>query len=190
MGCRKISEKFKFLLNRTRVNRTIWAVACAPLGSTTLGRETGDWWATLGVMPPGLKISNFWPYGYLLYFGPHFFLSSGRGYGGTRCVNRQEDPLQNNPQNWGFKNFWGRGTFRVCPLREVVPPIRFVLFTPLRTLIKTFFKWGESPHIWGRYRVSNIFLRAQLWPNFSQILTRGFSQFLACWKKTCSTSNC
>ena len=51
-----------------------------------------------------------------------FFMHSDRGYPVARRVKGWEDPLQNDHQNWGFENFWGRGTFWVCPLLGVLPP--------------------------------------------------------------------
>jgi len=118
--------------------------------------ESGILGVKFGGQAPGVKISNFWPCGYLVYFGLHFFILSDRGYHVARCVKGWEDPLQNDPQNWGFENFWGRGTFWVWPLSEGITLILPVHIMGLSTLTNIVFILRESLSIWPRYGISNF----------------------------------
>ena len=75
-------------------------------------------------------------------------MHSDRGYHVARRVKGWEDPHQNDPQNWGFENFWGRGTFYVCPLCRVITLILPVHIMGLSTLIKkSFYSAGIAFHL-------------------------------------------
>ena len=136
-------KTFKFLWNCMCVTRTIWAVACVPMGPTLLTIETGGRGVKVGGQAPKLKILNFWTDTLVLYFGPHFFLHCDSRGDGSKHVNWKKVLSPNNPHKMGFEIFMGAWHFFGFPPQGAVPPIRPVLITPRSTPV---FKWGNCPH--------------------------------------------
>ena len=111
MDCRIIFEKFKFCLNRTRVNWTIWTVACAPPGPTILDNRTRDRGSNLGARPPRVKFfcAEFfskWPAGGCDFSSPS--ASSGRVQQTYKFLLKSDEQFL---RKWGSKIFGGVALF-------------------------------------------------------------------------------
>jgi len=146
--------KIQIFGNCACVTRTMWVVACDPWGSTSLATETEIWGSNMGARLPGVEISNFWPYSYLLYFGLHF-LCTLTEYRGTQCINARKIHFKTTPKIGGLKMFGGMALFAFAAFGGLYPHFTRAYYGP-KYADKNSFILRELLSIWLRYGISNF----------------------------------